>query len=65
MTHLSPTSNAVERVFSAAGINMTDFRKNMKPRSLEAVLFLKENKELWGPETIDLIIKKLGVLLGV
>ena len=44
---------------------MTDFRKNMKPRSLEAVLFLKENKELWVPETIDLIIKKLGVLLGV
>ena len=60
MKHLSPTSNLVERLFSAAGINMTDFRKNMAPRSLEAALLLTENKELWTPATIDVIIKKRG-----
>ena len=58
LKHLPSTSNLVERLFSSAGSNMTDYRKNMDPRSLEANLYLVENREFWGPATIDAIFKK-------
>ena len=46
------TSNAVERLFSTARlVYYTDYRRSMKPKSLELILFLKANRKLWSLKT--------------
>ena len=55
MTHLSPTSNIVERLFSNAKLIMTDQRRSMDPSTLETILMLKLNKDLWDARDIERI----------
>ena len=50
--HVSATSNICERLFSAAKLIMTDLRKNMDPDTLNMILFLKANKNLWAEKVI-------------
>jgi len=53
MRHLSPTSNIVERLFSNAKLIMTDQRRKMDPSTLETILMLKLNKDLWDARDIE------------
>ena len=45
--HVHPTTNALERLFSRCKLNMTALRKKMDPDSLDMLMFVKTNKELW------------------
>jgi hypothetical protein len=45
---IPPTSNIVERLFSASRLVLTDYRKCMSPYSFECVMFLKYNREHWN-----------------
>jgi len=53
MLHISPTSNIVERLFSNAKLIMTDQRRCMDPTTLETILMLKLNKDLWDARDIE------------
>jgi hypothetical protein len=44
----SPTSNAVERLFSLAKLFCSDCRKSMSPIVFEALLFLFVNQSYWN-----------------
>ena len=48
----------VERLFSDAKHIMTDDRRHMDPSTLDMLLVLKNNKELWNAQTIDDILNK-------
>jgi hypothetical protein len=54
-SHVSPTSNIVERLFSNAK-HVASFRKNISPYHLELILMLKVNRALWNSSTIDEIL---------
>ncbi len=57
---MSPTSNIVERLFSNAKLIMTALRKKMDPDTLNMILFLKANRELWpNAAIIQMIINDL------
>ena len=55
-----PTSNVVERLFSAARQKLTDYRKSMSPYTFECVMFLKVNRKYWD---IDLVNEVFWYLL--
>jgi hypothetical protein len=48
--HILPTSNVVERLFSRANLVKTDHRKTMTAAYLDAVLFLRHNRERWNEQ---------------
>ena len=48
LDHIQAISNACERLFSAAGLILTDLRHALLPRTLEMILFLKCNRRLWN-----------------
>ena len=54
--HVSPTSNIVERTFSRAGIIMRSHRRLMDPSTLEMLLMLRLNKDIWSKKTVQDII---------
>ena len=54
--HVSPTSNIVERLFSVAGIIMRPHRRQMDPWSLELLIMLRANKDMWKHGTLQKII---------
>lgn len=54
--HVSPTSNIVERLFSVAGIIMRPHRRQMDPWSLELLIMLRANKDMWNYGTLQKII---------
>lgn len=54
--HVSPTSNIVERLFSRAGLIMRPNRRQMDPSTLEMLLMLRLNKDMWGEKTVQDII---------
>jgi hypothetical protein len=56
MSHISPTSNLVERLFSAAKHVATVTRSRMDPSTLELLLILKCNSDLWDAATLDAIL---------
>jgi len=59
--HVSATSNICERLFSLAKLIMTHLRKHMDPDTLNMILFLKANKQLWAEKNIiDEIIADFG-----
>lgn len=58
LAHVCPTSVMVERLFSDAKHIMTDDRRHMDPSTLDMLLFLKNNKDLWNAQTIDEILNK-------
>ena len=49
---VSRTSNICEQVFSKAKHIMTPSRQRMDLLTLETILFLKVNEDLWNEETI-------------
>lgn len=56
LDHVSPTSNVCERLFSRTGIIMRPHRRHMDPTTLEMLIFMRMNKDLWSSQTIDIII---------
>ena len=57
LDHIPPTSNIVERLFSAARLILTDYRKSMDPYTFECLLFLKVTRKKWD---INLVSKLVG-----
>ena len=53
---IPPTSNVVERLFSAAKLVLTDYRKSMTSYTFECVMFLKYNSSLWDINTDSKIV---------
>ena len=51
------TNNMCERVFSRARRIGTEFRSGMDPLTFEAIIFLKINKDLWGPSDVAQALK--------
>jgi len=49
---IEPTSNIAERLFSRVRKVWTEDRKRMLPSTLEVVMILKYNKQLWDVDTI-------------
>ncbi|DBA02742.1 TPA: hypothetical protein N0F65_010670 [Lagenidium giganteum] len=52
---ISPTSNEVERLFSKAGRIFSRDRRGMDACTLETLLFLRYNRELWDVQTVAAI----------
>ena len=53
VAHVTNNSNRAERLFSGAKLNMTDTRKCMDPSSLEMVMMLDENSDLWSAADVQ------------
>ena len=53
---LVPTTNHVERLFSTSKRIFSTKRRSLLPRTLEALLFLKENRELWNLPMVSTIV---------
>jgi hypothetical protein len=53
VNHISPTTAVVERLFSRAGLIMTPSRRSMDPSTLETLLMLITNKDMWNVHTVD------------
>jgi hypothetical protein len=51
--HVLPTSNVCERLFSRAKLVFSERRKRMSPETLEIILYLFCNYELWSPSTVQ------------
>ena len=58
MSFIPPTSNIVERLFSAARLVLTDYRKSMSPYTFECVMFLKVNRKLWDSSLVSSVVVK-------
>ena len=58
MDHISPTSNIVERLFSRCGIIMRPHRRLMDPSTLEMLIMLRFNKDLWDAREVDIAMKR-------
>ena len=58
LSFIPPTSNIVERLFSAARLVLTDYRKSMSPYTFECVMFLKINRDLWDASLVSNIVVK-------
>jgi len=58
LEHIPPTSNIVERLFSAARIVLTDYRKSMDPYTFECLMFLKVNRSKWDINLVSKIVGK-------
>jgi hypothetical protein len=56
LAHIAPTSVIVERLFSRAKLIMTPHRRCMDPSTLEMLLLLRYNKDLWTPFTLDAVL---------
>ncbi len=56
--HISPTSNICERLFSRAKLVMRPHRRHMDPSTLEAILLLRTNRDLWDEVCIQKIMIK-------
>ena len=55
--HCISTSVIVEILFSRCGIIMRPHRRCMDPNTLERLVFLRSNKDLWGEEQVDQVMK--------
>ena len=58
MDHISATSNIVERLFSRCGIIMRPHRRLMDPSTLEMLIMLRFNKDLWDAREVDETMKR-------
>jgi hypothetical protein len=58
LEHIPPTSNIVERLFSAARLVLTDYRKSMDPYTFECLMFLKVNRSKWDINLVSKIVGK-------
>ena len=62
--HLIPGSVICESFLKDARHIMTDFRRCMDPSTLEMLLILKYNKDLWDARTVDQIINTKTPAMG-
>ena len=58
MDHVPATSNVVERLFSRCGIIMRPHRRLMDPSTLEMLIMLRFNKDLWDAREVDEAMKR-------
>ena len=56
---LVPTTNHVERLFSTSKRIFSTKRRSLLPRTLEGLVFLKENRELWNLPLVATIVNKI------
>ena len=56
--HISPTSNIVERLFSRCGLIMRPRRRLMDPSTLEMLVMLRFNRDLWDERDVDTAIAR-------
>ena len=56
--HISPTSNVVERLFSRCGLIMRPRRRLMDPSTLETLVMLRFNRDLWDERDVDAAIAR-------
>lgn len=63
--HISPTSNIVERLFSRCGIIMRPHRRLMDPSTLEMLVMLRFNRDLWNERDVDLVIARSSGTLNI
>ena len=59
LDHISPTSNIVERLFSRCGIIMRPHRRLMDPSTLEMLIMLRFNKDLWDAREVNDVMKRI------
>ncbi|KAG2911875.1 hypothetical protein PC129_g6590 [Phytophthora cactorum] len=50
---IPPTSNVLERFFSVARMTFGHQRHGLLPRTLETLLYLRENRSYWDASTVD------------
>ena len=55
VSHIPPTSNVCEGFFSAAKLTYSDLRQQMDFTTLEDVMFLKYNHDLWDAHTVQTV----------
>ena len=60
LNHVSATSNVVERLFSRAKLVMTDQRRSMDPSTLEAILLLRYNHDIWDVYFLDSLVQRVN-----
>jgi len=58
LSFIPPTSNHAERFFSAASLMMTDLRKSTLPKTLEIIMFLEFNRELWDSKLLTKVFNE-------
>ena len=58
LLHISPTSNIVERLFSRCGNIMRPHRRLMDPSTLEMLVLLRFNRDLWDEKDVDTIMTR-------
>ena len=61
MDHVPATSNVVERLFSRCGIIMRPHRRLMDPSTLEMLIMLRFNKDLWDAREVDEAMKRTTI----
>ena len=57
LAHIAPTSVIVERLFSRAKLIMTPHRRCMDASTLEMLILLRYNIDLWNASTLDEVIE--------
>lgn len=55
-----PTSNECERFFSAAKLQIMDFRKRMDVETIETVMLLSLNRGMCDVYTVDMLRNKVS-----
>lgn len=58
LNFIPATSDIVERLFSAAGLVLTDLRSSMLPYHAEVVLFLKINRSMWNVQMVNDLVNQ-------
>lgn len=56
--HVAVTSVIVERLFSRCGIIMRPHRRLMDPSTMETLIMLRFNKDLWDEHELDILMKR-------
>ena len=59
LSHVGATSCVVERLFSQAGMVLTERRKSMTSQLFEAVMLLHLNRSMWSINTVIEALRKL------
>jgi hypothetical protein len=57
---IPPTSNECERFFSRVKLVYTDLRKSMDRSTLETLMFLNVNREMWDVYAIETVRNNLA-----
>ena len=57
-SHVNPMSSICEQTNSISKHIMNDYRKQMDPSSLEMLMILKLNPDLWDKKIVNAVIRK-------